>query len=159
MENDAMKESRVSVEKLETLMPLILERLSTGQAITFSPMGQSMMPMLRQKIDTVTLSPIRAPLKKYDLPLYQRANGKYVLHRIVEVGERFTCIGDNQFIYERGLCREQMIGVVTAFTRAGKEHSVDEAGYQLYCRLWHHSRRLRRIYRAIIRRIKKLTQK
>lgn len=141
---------------MDDLMPLIRERLAAGQSVCFSPKGISMLPMLRQGVDTVTLSPITAPLKKYDLPLYQRDSGKYVLHRIVGVGDTLTCAGDNQVVLERGLRQEQMIGVVTAFTRGGKTHTVDERGYRLYCRLWHHTRLLRRIGRGLIRRTKRL---
>ncbi len=154
METD-LKHADISVEKLETLMPLILERLNAGHSVTFSPMGTSMLPMLRQKKDTVTLSPIRGKLKKYDLPLYQRASGKYVLHRIVAAGETYTCIGDHQYIFETGLTPDRMIGVVTAFTRSGKHHSVNELGYKFYCRFWHHTRLFRRICRRIIRGIRR----
>ena len=76
-----------------------------------------MMPMIRQGIDNVILTAAPERLKKYDLPLYQRGNGQYVLHRIVEAGECYTCVGDNQFELERGLRHDQMIAVMVAFTR------------------------------------------
>ena len=128
-------------------MPLIQESLSAGQTVQISPRGVSMLPMLRQGIDSVVLSPISDDLKKYDLPLYRRENGKYVLHRIVDAGCTYTCMGDNQFTPEPGLCRDQMIAVVTAFYRGEKKHSVSEPGYWLYCRIWHYSRPLRRFWR------------
>lgn len=146
----------VSVDRMEEMMPLIRETLERGQSVTFSPHGISMLPMIRQGIDTVTISPLPERLKKYDIPLYERRKGKYVLHRIVKTGETYTCIGDNQVVFERGLSREQMIGVVTAFTRNGKAHSVNEAGYRLYCSFWHHTRLARRLWRALLRRIKRL---
>lgn len=129
------------------LMPLFQERLAAGQKVRFSPKGVSMMPMLRQDTDTVVLSPLPDKLRKYDLPLYQRENGKYILHRIVKVGETYTCIGDNQFELERGLRHDQMIAVVTAFYRGDKLHSVREPGYWLYCRFWHYSRPIRHFWR------------
>lgn len=132
---------------MEELVPLIQEALSEGQTVQISPRGISMLPMLRQGIDSVVLSPVPDDLKKYDLPLYQRENGKYVLHRIVDAGCTYTCMGDNQFTPEPGLCRDQMIAVVTAFYRGEKKHSVSEPGYWLYCRIWHYSRPLRRFWR------------
>ena len=108
--------------RLEQMMPLIQERLAAGHTVRFSPRGTSMLPMLRQGIDTVEFSPVPSALKKYDLPLYQRENGQYILHRIVEAGETYTCIGDNQFVYEEGISNSQMIAVVTEFTRTGKKH-------------------------------------
>ena len=71
---------------LEALMPLILEQLEAGKNVRFSPRGISMLPMLRQGVDSVVLSPLPSRLKKYDLPLYRRKSGQYVLHRVVEAG-------------------------------------------------------------------------
>lgn len=133
--------------ELEQLMPLIREYLSTGKTVKLSPRGISMLPMIRQNVDSVVLSPVPEKLKKYDLPLYQRDNGKYVLHRIVKVGETYTCIGDNQFELEHGLRHDQMIAVVTEFYRGEKKHSVAEFSYRLYCRFWHYSRGIRHIWR------------
>ena len=132
---------------LEQMMPLIRECLEMGKNVRLSPKGTSMMPMLRQGIDTVVLSPVTGKLKKYDLPLYQRKGGQYVLHRIVKAGECYTCVGDNQFELEKGLYHDQVIAVVVAFTRGKKRYSVNDFGYQLYCRFWHHSRPFRRFWR------------
>lgn len=106
-----------------------------------------MLPMLRQGIDSVVLSPLPEKLKKYDLPLYQRDDGKYILHRIVGVGETYTCIGDNQFELEQGVRHDQMIALVTAFYRGEKRYSVSHWRYRLYCRFWHHSRGIRHVWR------------
>lgn len=127
-------------------MPVIKEKLASSGTVKFSPQGISMLPMLRQGIDSVVLSPVPERLKKYDLPLYQRDDGKYILHRVVEAGESYTCCGDNQFVLEYGLRHEQMIAIVTGFTRGEKEHSVDELGYKLYCRVWHYSRPIRHFW-------------
>ena len=139
-------------------MPLIRERLVEGQSVSFSPRGTSMLPMLRQGVDSVTLSPLPKQLKKYDLPLYQRDNGQYVLHRIVGVGETYTCIGDNQFELEPGLRPDQMIALVTAFTRDGKRIEVTALGYRLYCRVWCAIRPVRHLWkriRAVLGRVKR----
>ena len=128
-------------------MPLFRETLAAGRSVKFSPRGVSMLPMLRQGRDSVRLSPLPDKLKKYDLPLYQRKSGAYVLHRIVKVGDTYTCIGDNQFELEQGLHYEQMIGVVTAFYRDQREISVNSIGYRVYCFYWHHTRALRYLYR------------
>lgn len=142
---DSLLEKQVP---LDALMPLIRERLEKGQSVQFSPKGTSMLPMLRQGIDSVTLSPLPRQLKKYDLPLYRRENGQYVMHRIVKCGETYTCMGDNQFQLEPGLRREQMIAVVTAFRRGEKSCDVNGLSHRVYCRFWHYSRPVRRIWRG-----------
>lgn len=147
MEKECHIPSEARYTPMEALMPLIRERLAAGQSVRFSPRGTSMEPMLRQGTDSVVLSPLPEKLKKYDLPLYRREDGNYVLHRIVAVGETYTCIGDNQFEKETGLRREQMIAVVTAFYRGDKLYSVNAPRYRLYCRFWDCSRPFRHFWR------------
>lgn len=144
--------------RLEDLMPLIQEGLESGKTVRFSPRGVSMLPMLRQGIDNVILSPVPEKLKKYDLPLYRRSSGQFVLHRIVQTGETYTCVGDNQFDLEPGLRHDQMLALVTAFTRGDRLIPVTDPGYRFYCRFWHYSRPLRYLWRrgmALLRRILK----
>ncbi len=139
-----------SLEKqysLEELMPLIREALEQGKNVRFSPRGTSMLPMLRQGVDSVVFSPLPRKLRKYDLPLYRRKSGQYVLHRIVEAGDSYTCVGDNQFELERGLGHEQMIALVTGFYRGDTYHRTDSLPHRLYCRLWHRSRPVRHLWR------------
>lgn len=135
---------------LEALIPLFQERMAAGQSVRFAPRGVSMLPMLRPGIDTVVLSPAPEQLRKYDLPLYRRDDGHYVLHRVVQAGETITCIGDNQFRPEMGIRRDQVIAIVTGFSRSGRDYSVTHPGYRLYCRFWHHSRCIRHFLRRAL---------
>ena len=148
-----MDRDDIKTTRLKEWMPLIKESLENGKSVRFAPRGISMLPMLRQGIDTVVLSPLPEKLHKYDLPLYQRDDGKYILHRIVKVSDTYTCIGDNQFELEPGVRHDQMIALVTGFTRGDKEHHVTEPIYQLYCRVWHYSRPARLIIRKVRNRL------
>ncbi len=60
--------------------------------------GDSMEPMLKNRQNAVLLEKAEGILKKYDLPLYKRPNGQYVLHRIIKVRKKdyITC-GDNRW--------------------------------------------------------------
>ncbi len=138
-----MRESSIC---LEQLMPVILEQLAGGGTVSFTPHGVSMRPMLENGRDQVILSPVQGRLKKYDLPLYRRDDGQFVMHRIVRVGEHYTCIGDNQFLLEYPVRQDQLLAVVTGFVRKGKAYSVHQFSYRAYCRLWHWSRPVRHLY-------------
>lgn len=129
---------------LEEMMPLILERLAAGENVQFTPRGTSMRPMIYGGRDHVVLSPVTGKLKKYDIPLYKRDDGHYVLHRIVKVGETYTMVGDNQYQREPGIRPDQILAVVTAFVRDGKRYSVTNPAYRVYCRIWHYSRPIRK---------------
>ena len=148
-----MIERNVSVGDM---IPLIRETLDSGKTVSFAPRGVSMLPMLRQGRDTVTLSRLEGRLRKYDLPFYRRDDGTYVLHRIVKSGDTYTCIGDNQFALEPGIRHDQIIGVVSAFCRKGKTISVSHRGYKLYCRFWHWSRPVRHVCSGVGRRLRAL---
>lgn len=144
---------------LNSMMPLMQEALASGKTVQFSPRGISMEPMLRQERDSVTLSPIPGKLKKYDLPLYRRDNGTYVLHRVIRAGDDYTCIGDNQFVKEPGIRQDQLIGLVRSFTHKGKTYSVSHAGYRIYCRVWHYTRFPRHVLRYVSVRLRRLIKK
>ncbi len=147
------------LSNLEDMLPLMKECLDAGQSVKFSPRGISMLPMIRQGKDSVSLSRPPEKLKKYDIPLYQRKNGHYVLHRVVRVGETYTCIGDNQFIFEEGIEHDQVIALCTSITRNGKTMSVNSPKWRLYAIFWHYSRFPRRIIRGALRRIKGVLHK
>lgn len=133
---------------MDDMMPLLRERIDAGQRVRFAPRGISMLPMLRPGRDSVTLERAVEPLKKYDIPLYRRQDGSYVLHRVVRAGESYLCVGDNQIDCETVL-PAQIVAVVTAFDRDGRARSVDAAGYRLYCRLWPLARFARRAWRSL----------
>ena len=148
-----------TVSGLTELLPLMEECLAAGQSVKFSPRGVSMLPMIVQGRDSVTLSSPPDRLKKFDIPLYRRKDGSFVLHRVIKVSDTYTCMGDNQFKAEKGIAQDQIIGVVTAFTRKGRTYVVSHGGYRLYCVLWHISRPLRRVWRALRGRAARLKRK
>ena len=120
---------------LAELLPIIEEQLAQGKEVCFSPNGISMLPMLVPERDSVVLKAAPSVLKKYDLPLYRRENGQFVLHRVVRVLKNNTYVmcGDNQFSRERGIKNSQIIGVVTRFVRDGQEISCKNIRYRIYC--------------------------
>lgn len=121
----------------EELMELVRERVAAGQVVRYLPFrGVSMLPMLRQGIDTVELAPLPEKLRRYDLPVYRYPSGKYVMHRVIRVEEdHYVCMGDNTY-QEEFIRKEQMIALVSAFRRGEKRISVEDTGYRRYCRWW-----------------------
>ncbi len=124
---------------LADLYAVMKEKLDAGGTTYFNPRGTSMLPMLHNDGDKVKLKKADKPLKKYDLPLYIRDDGAFVLHRVVRkpsADGTYTMCGDNQWQLERGIRHEQIVGVVVAFKRNGKEYGTDNRLYKLYCRIW-----------------------
>lgn len=144
----------------EAVMPLIRERLAAGQNVkNLGFQGVSMLPMLRQGKDSVELAPLPEKLRKYDLPVYRNAAGKYVIHRIVDVrGGRYICRGDNTY-HDENIAPEQMVAVVCAFARAGKRTSVQDWRYRCYCRVWCAVYPIRRLMKHAEWRVKSAARK
>ncbi len=124
--------------RLEELLPVIEETLASGGTVRLPITGTSMLPLLVAGRDTVVLTRVDAPPQTYDLPLYRRENGTFVLHRVVGVAEdgTYTCCGDNQWVKEPGIRKEQFIGVVARICRKGREFPVTAKRYRLYVRAW-----------------------
>lgn len=142
---------------MDDLIPIISECINAGRSVEISPRGVSMLPLIREGRDSVVLSPLNREIKKYDLPLYRRADGSYVLHRIVDVKKDvYTAIGDNQYVYENGISRDQIIAIVTAIRRDDKLISVESLSYRFYTVFHHATRPVRHFVRRVIGRIRRL---
>lgn len=130
----------ISVKKINMaeIYPLIREVLDAGGSFKLTITGSSMFPFILGGRDQVTLSPLPDKLKKNDLPLYRRRDGAFVLHRIVrcEKDGTYTCCGDHQWTLERGLQRDQMIAIATAYVRKGKELTNRNILYRIYRTIW-----------------------
>lgn len=125
---------KTNIVTLEQLLPVMEEILSAGGEVTFTPNGNSMYPMLKSGVDTVTLKKVSGPYKKYDLPLYRRRDGSFVLHRIVGAKQSgYVMRGDNQLENEYYVEQDRIIALVVAFCKNGKTVSVNSFLYRLYC--------------------------
>lgn len=146
---------------MDDFIDIMIEKLESGGTVAFTPKGKSMMPLLRDGEDIVVLSKPKCRLHLFDIPLYKRSNGMYVLHRIVDFdadGSYVMC-GDNQFDYEHGVKPESVVAVVTAFYRKGKAYSVNSPSYRLYVNFWYYTRFIRRAYKASKNRTSRFLRK
>lgn len=114
------------------------EEIKRSGYLLYRNVGDSMLPLIRQGRDLVLIS--RKPegrLKKYDVPLYKRDSGQYVLHRIVRVRENdYVICGDNRWRRETGISDRHIIGVLTAVIREGRQFPVTHGCCGVYSRLW-----------------------
>ena len=105
--------------------------------LVYTNVGDSMRPLIRQDKDILIIEKPRDRLKKYDVPLYKRDSGQYVLHRVLKVRENdYVICGDNRYCKEYGITDRHIIGVLTAVVRDGKEIPINDWRYRLYVHLW-----------------------
>lgn len=131
---------------IDDVIELMIEKLNAGGKVTFTPKGTSMLPMLRDGQDVVILEKQKGRLHLYDVALYKRDNGQYVLHRVNNFDSDgcYVMCGDNQFSMEHGIRDDQIIAVMTAFFRKGKSYTPQSLIYRVYVNFWGYTRLLRR---------------
>ena len=113
------------------------EQLAKSGKLIYTNKGDSMMPLIKQDRDLLVIEPVQGRLKKYDVPLYKRDSGQYVLHRILKVRDNdYVICGDNRWSKEYGVTDRHIIGVLTAVIRNGREVSVNSRKNRLYVHLW-----------------------
>lgn len=130
--------------------------------LVYTCVGVSMMPLLHEHIDILTISKIVEKPKKYDVVLFKRDDGKYVLHRILKVRKHdYVICGDNQWKKEKGITDRHIIGVLTSFNQNGKITKVTDENYLRYVHKVTHSpfRRMKIYFRDLKYRIKRKLRK
>ena len=72
--------------------------LEKNGILAFVPGGNSMWPTLKNRGQSVVVLVKKEKLKRYDVALYLRDNGTFVLHRVIEPTEwGYIICGDSQF--------------------------------------------------------------
>ena len=119
------------------MLPLIEEQLESGGVTVFKIHGTSMKPMMQDRADSVRIKKPTDDIKKYDIIFYRRNDGQFVLHRVVGIKNNdFICRGDNQIIDEFPVRHENIIGIVTDYTKNGEFKSMDSLSQKIYSRFW-----------------------
>lgn len=99
--------------------------------------GGSMSPFLIGGRDTVYLGRVTRPIRRGDVLLYQRGNGRYVLHRVFDVTDSgLTMVGDAQTVLEYGIREDQIIAIMTRAVRKGKDLSPGVFAWEFFGKVW-----------------------
>ena len=125
--------------KLDDAIDLIEEVIENGGEFRLFPKGFSMRPLIVQGRDSVVLRRNKTcPASKHDIAFYRRDDGQFVLHRVMKIGKDglYTMCGDGQYVYERGIRKEQIIAYVSDIYRGEKRFSVSSFRYRLYVFVW-----------------------
>ena len=140
---------KASLSELEPIFTAIIEG---GGVFTLAPRGDSMRPTILPGRDRVSIVKWDGDLKPYDILFYKRADGSFVLHRLLRIEWNcFTMCGDNQTVLERGVKREQIVGVVSEIIRPGKTLLRGTPAFQRAGRRRVHNRPLRVVYSKLRR--------
>jgi len=110
--------------------------LFDGQLI-YTAKGVSMLPLIKQHHDVVTIESRPGQYKVRDAVLFKRDNGQYVLHRIIKKhGDKYDIVGDHQYIIEKNIREDQIMGVLTSVDKGKKTIKETDFKYKYYVHLW-----------------------
>lgn len=117
--------------------PTFEDEIKRTGRIIYTNVGDSMMPLIKQGRDVLVISAVNGRLKRYDIPLYKRDSGQYVLHRILKVRKNdYVICGDNRCNKEYGITDRHIIGVLSGIIRDGREIPVTDIKCRIYAHLW-----------------------
>ena len=133
------------------------EYLKEHGTLTYSNVGESMMPLLKQGRDLFTVEEkSEKRCKPGDVVLFKRG-GRYVLHRVIKVRDNdYVIMGDNCVSKETGVKDSDIIGVMTAYTRKGKQHKTTDKGYRAYSFIVTHTSSVRAAAKKSVLKLKRI---
>ena len=113
--------------------------------------GVRMHHLIYNNVDSLKKKRPDAKLKKNDIALFKGTNEQFILHRVKRINSNgsYDFCGDNCWTSEKDIRHEQIIGVVTEFTRNGKKHSVKEPLYRLYVFSWPFLHHFKKYYKYL----------
>ncbi len=132
-------------------------RIKQGVAaeLIVHPKGTSMLPLIRGGKDSVIVLPLDRPLKKGDVILFRRHDGKNVMHRVLKLdGEMVTTFGDGSVRPDDPIKKEAVLGLAVMLLKDGKTKKLDTALSRLYGRIHQRLFPVRRIAGSFKRKIK-----
>ena len=120
--------------------------------------GTSMLPMLKNRRDTIVVKTKTERLKPLDVALYTRG-GKYILHRVLSVTDTGYIIRGDNCYFDEIVPEETVIGVLTEFFRKKKHYFCTDEKYIAYAKKRVKRYKLRRVFvltwRKVLAGIKK----
>lgn len=108
-------------------------------ALNFSVTGVSMVPTIRNHLDTVVVLPRRRIPKVGDIVLFRKKNmvGDYILHRVLEVEEEgVLTIGDGNLTTDGWTRMEDVYGIAAAIKKGERTLDCGSPLMIFWGRLW-----------------------
>lgn len=133
---------------------LKIEDAVAEQGVYIGPtVGVSMLPMLKNRRDTIVVKPKTERLKRLDVALYKRGDD-YVLHRVLAPVEGGYIIRGDNCYSDENVPEEAVFGVLTEFFRKDKHILCTDKKYLRYAERRVKTYRFRRFFVRIKWKIK-----
>ncbi len=136
-----------------------IEKVLSERGVYVGPtVGVSMLPLLKNRRDTVVVKKKEQRLRRLDVALYKRGND-YVLHRVLQpIDGAYIIRGDNCYADEY-VEEERVIGVLTEFFRKGKHIVCTDEKYVRYAERRVKTYKIRRFFVRIKAKLRDTAKK
>ena len=113
------------------------EQLSMRGIAYGTTCGDSMEPLLHDRRQTIVLSLLPARARKHDVILVKRADGHFVLHRVIRVLDTgYLTRGDNRFRADAPVSDGEVLARLDGYYRGENFVSVTSRRYRAYLFFW-----------------------
>ena len=121
----------------KSYLDALCEIANQGNCVSTVVAGASMTPFLSGGRDFVYLESPSRKLRKGDIVLFLRDDGRYVLHRIRYIRkDGYYMVGDRQTVTEGPVTPSQIKALVTGAKRKGKELSPKSPLWLFFSKVW-----------------------
>ena len=149
----------VFVSNMQPTEKMTIEEVLLEKGVYIGPTaGASMLPMLKNRRDTIVVKPKTERLKPLDVALYKRGDA-YILHRVLSVTDSGYIIRGDNCYYDEIVPEDAVIGVLTEFFRKKTHYNCTDTRYLKYAKKRVKTYKARRFfvftYRKIVIAIKK----
>lgn len=128
----------------------IKEALKSNATVPLTVTGSSMMPFLKPQRDIVWLEKCDVgQIKKGDILLFERENGKPVLHRVIKIRNDVLIMNGDALSWAEQIKKTQVIACVKKFERNKKMFTCDSKRVKLWNALWSVTRPVRTVIRKV----------
>lgn len=146
---------RTQVVSNKLLFSKIREQIADGRKVTIRAKGWSMLPLVWDDRDTLTLAAVSEDtFSKGRIVLAQLGTGRYVVHRIVCIkGARYCLRGDGNPYQEEYVHRDKIYAELISIQRGGRYIDAKHWLWKFCQYLWPKNGFLRRVLLFAYRRI------
>ena len=143
------------------LFEAIKQTLRDGYDVEFTVTGNSMLPILCHRRDSVIISACNPQeIKCGDTVLYCPIPEKYLLHRVTHIKDgKFIASGDGNCFYDGTFPTDCIVARVKTYIRKGKKYSADSFAMKIWSFCWRILFPIRKTLSSVFSKISKLKRK
>lgn len=128
----------------------IKEAVDSGATVPLTVTGSSMMPLLKPQRDIVWLERCGDDdIKKGAILLFERAGGKPVLHRVVNIKNGRLVMNGDALSWSETIDKAQVVACVKRIERNGKTVSCEDKAVKVRDALWYVTRPIRPVLKKL----------